>query len=66
MIEDKIDQYLINEIVKKYPELDAISYKLFNYVINEINKQVKNIESEMPYKAQYVLEKLIYKLEQSV
>jgi len=35
-------------------------------ITKEINKRVKNVKSDMPYKAQYVLEELIKRLQKSV
>ena len=65
MIEDKIEQYLVNE-ASKYPELDKIAKDIAKLVGVEINKRTDNVKSEMPYKAQYVLEELIKILEKSV
>jgi hypothetical protein len=58
-------EYDINESKKdsKYPELDEIAEKLVDEVGKLINNNVKDVESKMPYKAQYVLEELIKKLE---
>ena len=49
-----------------FPELDKVSLELAHVVSKEINKRVKSIKSEMPYKAQYVLEELIRHLEEMV
>jgi hypothetical protein len=49
-----------------FPELDKVSLELAHVVSKEINKRVKNVKSEMPYKAQYVLEELIKHLEEMV
>ncbi len=51
---------------KKYPELDKISKKIANEVAKMINKEAANVESEMPYKAQYILETLIPILDKMV
>jgi hypothetical protein len=56
----------IYEKIKKYPELDKIAKKIGKDVGNSINSEVKNVESEMPYKAQYVLEELIKILQKAV
>jgi hypothetical protein len=50
----------------KYPELDEISKDLADAVSMEINKRTAAVTSEMPYKAQYVLEELIKLLQQKV
>lgn len=51
---------------ERYPELQAIADKMAVEIAKRINVRVKNVESEMPYKAQCVLEKLIQKLEEFV
>lgn len=65
---DKVKKYLTEyrKANSKYPELDKIALKLARQVGTMINKEVKNVESEMPYKAQYVLEELIRHLEEAV
>jgi hypothetical protein len=50
----------------KYPELDDIAKGLAYEVSMEINKRTAAVTSEMPYKAQYVLEELIKLLQQKV
>ena len=50
----------------KYPELYSISEEVAQMVATEINQRVQSVESEMPYKAQYVLEELIRILEAAV
>ena len=62
--DDYFDQLKKNK--KKYPELDKISKDISRLVGDEINKRTDKVKSEMPYKAQYVLEKLIEILEKSV
>jgi len=47
----------------KYPELDTIAKKIADDTARTINKAVKEVESEMPYKTQYVLEEAIKILE---
>lgn len=56
----------IRAIGDKYPELDAIASEVAQLVGGEINSRVQMVESEMPYRAQYVLEELIKMLEQAV
>ena len=50
----------------KYPELDIVVNELANEACYMINKKVYTVESSMPYKAQYVLEELIKKLQEAV
>ncbi len=52
--------------IKKYPELIKIAQDMWYDITKEINKRVKNVKSDMPYKAQYVLEELIKRLQKSV
>jgi len=46
-----------------YPELDNLARKIADDTARSINKAVKEVESEMPYKTQYVLEEAIKILE---
>lgn len=50
----------------KYPELDEIALDLADHVSISIARVVKQIKSKMPYKNQYVLEKLIEELKERV
>jgi hypothetical protein len=50
----------------KYPELDEIAKRITDNTCHEINRQVKDVKSEMPYRAQYVLEEVIRELESRV
>jgi hypothetical protein len=50
----------------KYPELDIIVNELVNETCCMINQKICYIESKMPYKAQYILEELIKKLQERV
>jgi len=62
-----IKDFSLNEdIISKYPELDNIAKEVERITVREINKRVELVESTMPYKAQYVLEKLIEFLEKDV
>jgi hypothetical protein len=54
------------DVIKKYPELDEIATSIALITVSEINNQTKDVKSEMPYKAQYVLEEVIKKLEELV
>jgi hypothetical protein len=51
---------------EKYPKLDIIAEKLSRHIANMITIEVLDVESKMPYKAQYVLEELIKKLQNKV
>ena len=53
-------------IKKQYPELDEIARDVAQEIGRMINGSVVKIESEMPYKAQYVLEEIIRHLEAAV
>ena len=73
IIQEEVSRIVLNEdsgdseeFVRKYPELDDIAKKVAHLVTNEIKTRVQNVESEMTYKAQYVLEELIKILEQRV
>jgi len=59
---------LLNEAKKskKYPELRKIVDEMTKSVAKDINKKVKNVDSEMPYKSQWVLEELIKNLQELV
>lgn len=50
----------------KYPELDKLAKKIGKDVATQINKETSRVKSEMPYKAQYVLEELIEILQKLV
>jgi hypothetical protein len=69
----KFEKYLLNEYTKhyipgheQYPELDELAESIAGMVGREINKRVRSINSEMPYKAQYVLEEVIQHLQEQV
>jgi hypothetical protein len=51
---------------KEYPELQKIAKEIAINVGQQINQKVKNVKSEMPYKAQHVLEELIKILQKAV
>lgn len=42
-----------------YPELNKIAEKLAGNILNDINVQAQRVESEMPYKSQWVLERIV-------
>lgn len=52
--------------IQTYPELQKIAKDIAKQTGALINNKVKNVESEMPYKAQYVLEELIKILQEAV
>jgi hypothetical protein len=56
----------MGNVIKKYPELDELATAITLITVSEINNMTKDIISEMPYKAQYVLEEVIKKLEELV
>lgn len=49
-----------------YPELDAASVMIANQVGILINSEAAKVESSMPYKSQYMLERVIYLLDRAV
>jgi hypothetical protein len=54
------------DVIKKYPELDEIANEIACTVLAQCNTRTRNVKSEMPYKAQYVLEEIIQLLEKQV
>jgi hypothetical protein len=60
------EKEMTEAIIKKYPELDDIAERISVAVLMALNYEVKDVKSEMPYKAQYVLEMIIQKLEAHV
>lgn len=75
MIVRKIER-LLNEVSRvsglsggigtKYPELDKVATKLARDLGDEINRQAPKVKSEMPYREQYILEKIIEILKEAV
>jgi len=62
---DKI--FRINkETREQYPELDKIAKEIADSTIREINRRANNVTSEMPYKAQHILEEVIKYLQDKV
>lgn len=56
----------MTDIIKKYPELDEIADEIAIHTLKLCNASTRAVKSEMPYKAQYVLEMVIQKLEDQV
>ena len=52
--------------MEKYPELTEIANKLGLELIRRIHEETSEVESEMPYKFQYVLESILGKLERNI
>lgn len=52
--------------IQNYPELDKVVNEVARITITAINEKIRPIKSEMPYKAQYVLEELIKILQSKV
>ncbi|MBM3201801.1 MAG: hypothetical protein FJZ56_05280 [Chlamydiae bacterium] len=50
----------------RYPELRKIADKIADDTAEKINKEVKDVKSEMPYKAQWVLEEVVRDLENRI
>ena len=51
---------------EKYPELRKIADKIADETAEKINKEVKDVKSKMPYKAQWVLEEVVKDLEERI
>ena len=51
---------------EKYPELDKIATDITQTTVTLCNLLTAQVKSEMPYKAQYVLEEVIKKLQERV
>ena len=56
----------VNPMATAYTELDGIARSIANDVARNINRGVAATLSKMPYKAQYVLEKVIEMLQERV
>jgi hypothetical protein len=50
----------------KYPELRKIADKIADDTAERINRDVKDVKSKMPYKAQWVLEEVVRDLENRI
>jgi hypothetical protein len=63
----KLEKYMNEKIdLKNYPELDKIAKDIAKKTGDLINKSVRNVKSEMPYKAQYVLEEVVKILKEAI
>ena len=56
----------MNNIIKKYPELDSIAENVANNACILINRLTRDAQSDTPYKAQYTLEEVIEVLQSRV
>lgn len=69
---EKFTNKLVNESneqkegLERYPEFAEVVGKISDMVINTINEEKDKIESEMPYKAQFILEEVIKSLKEKV
>lgn len=54
------------ELENRYPELKTIAKRISNITAFMCNELTFNIQSEMPYKAGYVLEEVIKLLQEKV
>ena len=52
--------------LKRYPEFKPLVDKLVRQVATAINAEAPQIESKMPYKAQFTLEEVIRELQERV
>ncbi|HEY4755786.1 MAG TPA: hypothetical protein VIH28_07015 [Ignavibacteriaceae bacterium] len=52
--------------LERYPEFKEVVAKIASQVCKEIKKEAKNVDSEMPYKEQFILEELIQNLQDRV
>lgn len=62
----KLFESFISENESRYPELQKIAKDLAFKFLEEINNSTKDVESDMPYKEQYVLEEVIKILNENV
>lgn len=63
---EEISKKVIFEQKEKYPELQKIVNKIVPQIVSMINTNIKNVNSKMPYKAQWVLEEIIKELQKRV
>jgi hypothetical protein len=56
----------ITKSKEEYPELRKIADKIADDTSERINKEVKDVKSKMPYKAQWVLEEVVRDLENRI
>jgi hypothetical protein len=52
--------------LERYPEFKKLVNKLADEVCTQINEEAPKIESEMPYKQQFVLEEIVRILESRI
>ena len=50
----------------KYPELRKIAWQIARDTATRINKESQTVESEMPYKAQWILEEVVDVLKEAI
>ena len=56
----------IKTFAEKYPELEEAADRITKKTVELINAESRGIKSEMPYKAQGILERVAQKLEELV
>lgn len=61
-----IHTYHLFNVHFDYPELNSVAQGLAGVIMSAINSIVPHVTSEMPYKAQYVLEEVIAELQKRV
>lgn len=64
MITESVNEQMSS--VKRYPELEKAASEIRKQIVPLINKAARETQSEMPYKAQHILEELIKQLEELV
>jgi hypothetical protein len=63
---EEFSKSLFDIVDAKYPELDAIATEITCDVLALCNRKTRDVKSEMPYRAQHVLEEVIKKLQEAV
>jgi len=48
-----------DKVIQEYPELEVIAGQVADRMCYDCNRSTRGVESEMPYKAKYVLEQAI-------
>jgi hypothetical protein len=51
---------------EKYPELRKIAWQIARDTATRISKEANEVESEMPYKAQWILEEVVDVLKEAI
>lgn len=64
MITEAVNEQMSS--MKRYPELEEAAHQIRVQTVQMINKAARETQSEMPYKAQHILEELIKQLEELV